>query len=97
MLHGGAIAVNGAAERAANRRNAAGDVGVVNRRSVPCIGGYLDGFGRDAEVATTLSRSYGNRFVEKLEETFDSNKLMVVAEAGVAREIKDFAHSFEVP
>ena len=82
---GGEITVDGEAEWAADGRDAADDIGAVNGGCIPCVCSNMGGFRADLGVAGALVGSNGNGLVEEAKEAFNRDRLMVAAEAGLAR------------
>jgi hypothetical protein len=93
---GGEVAVDWEAEWSSYGRNAADNIGTVDRRSVPCVVGAVDGFAGDFEVVVALVDGDGDGLIEEAEEPFDDDGFVVPTESRFAGELEGGAHLLEV-
>ena len=61
------------------------NVGAINGGGVPGIVGTMDSFRGDAGITATLIGSNGNSLVEKTEEAFDNDGLVISSKDRFAR------------
>ena len=78
------------AEGAADGRNAADDVGTVNRAAVPGIGSSVSSFHEDGVSATIIS-SNGDGFIEEAMKVFDADSFVVAFGSDVERDVEEEA------
>ena len=90
------VAVNREAEGSADGGNTSDDVSTINSRGVPSVCGDMDSFNSDLCVTASLVGGDGDSLIKEPEKAFDGDRLVVVAEAGFAWEIKSRAHCSEM-
>ena len=81
---GGEVAIEGEAERSADRRDAPDDVGAIDGGGIPGVIRAMDCFVGNFEVAASLVDSDGDGLVKKTEEALDEDGLVVAAEGWFA-------------
>lgn len=82
---GGEVTIDGKAKGSPDSRNAADDIGAVDGGGVPSVSGDVDCFGTDFGVAGSLIGGDGEGLVEEAKETLNRDRLVVAAEAWLAR------------
>ena len=78
------VTVKRKAERSANGRDAADDVSAINGGGIPGVVGTMDSFRGDASIPAALVSGNGNGLVEKTEEAFDNDGLVISAKGRFA-------------
>jgi hypothetical protein len=86
--------IKGETKRMTNRRDAANNIGTIDRTAVPGIRSGVSSFNKNSVSATVIG-SNGNGFIQKLVEMFDADGFMVPLGSAMEGDVEEKANLFE--
>ena len=82
------------AKRTTDSRNAADDIGAIDRAAAPSVGGGMSSFSKNCDGAKIIGGD-GHCFVQEAMEVLNANSLAIALSSNMNGDVKDSADFFE--